>query len=110
VVPWNISSHKIRHSKRDEVLKGSIPTSPIDVEETAETLYEALTLSVDERKIKAATVRQAVERSDLMAWIIWQIHDINGLLDRTFRNVKPIKDVKPMLDEPARVLAVATSA
>ena len=71
-----------------QLAKGSIPTSPIDVEETAEALYKALTLSADERKIKAATVRQAVERSDLIRWIARQIHDINDLLDRTFANVQ----------------------
>ena len=71
-----------------QLAKGSIPTSPIDVEETAEALYEALTLSADERKIKAATVRQAVERSDLTAWIARQIYDINDLLDRTFANTQ----------------------
>jgi trehalose 6-phosphate synthase len=71
-----------------QLAKGSIPTSPIDIEETAEALYEALTLPADERKIKAATVRQAVERSDLTTWIAGQIHDINDLLDRTFANAQ----------------------
>jgi trehalose 6-phosphate synthase len=71
-----------------QLAKGSIPTSPIDVEETAEALYEALTLSADERKIKAATALQAVERSDLTAWIARQIYDINDLLDRTFANAQ----------------------
>ena len=70
-----------------QLTKGLIPTSPIDVEETAEALYKALTLSADERKIKAATVRQAVERSDLTRWIARQLHDINDLLDRTFTNL-----------------------
>jgi len=73
-----------------QLAKGSIPTSPIDVEETAEALYEALMLSADERKIKATTVRQAVERSDLTVWIASQIHDLNDLLDRTFANVQTL--------------------
>jgi trehalose 6-phosphate synthase len=83
-----------------QLAKGSIPTSPIDVEETAEALYEALTLSADERKIKAATVRQAVERNDLTVWIARQIHDINDLLDRTFANTQT-----PM-DQPANNVAI----
>jgi trehalose 6-phosphate synthase len=66
-----------------QLAKGSIPTSPIDVEETAEALYKALTLPADERKIKATTARQAVERSDLTKWMAQQIDDINDLLDRT---------------------------
>jgi trehalose 6-phosphate synthase len=72
----------------DQMAKGSIPTSPIDVEETAEALYKALMLSADERKIKATTVRQAVERNDLTVWIASQIHDLNDLLDRTFANAQ----------------------
>jgi hypothetical protein len=47
-------------------------------------------------------VQQAVERSDLTAWIARQIHDINDLLDRTFANLKP------MIGEPVSELAVAT--
>lgn len=71
-----------------QLAKGSIPTSPVDVEETAEALYDALMLSPDERKIKATTARQAVERSDLTAWITGQIHDINDLLERTLGNAQ----------------------
>jgi trehalose 6-phosphate synthase len=66
-----------------QLAKGSIPTSPVDAEETAEALYKALMLPADERKIKAATARQAVERSDLTKWMAQQIADINDLLDRT---------------------------
>ena len=71
-----------------QLAKGSIPTSPVNVEETAEALYKALTLPADERKIKSATVRHAVERSDLTRWITRQIHDINDLIDRTFANAQ----------------------
>lgn len=71
-----------------QLAKGSIPTSPVDVEETAEALYKALTLPADERKIKATTARQAVEHSDLTKWIAQQIADINELLDRTFAHVE----------------------
>jgi trehalose 6-phosphate synthase len=93
-----------------QLAKGSIPTSPIDVEETEEALYEALMLSADERKIKAEAVRQLVERNDLTQWIAQQVHDLNDLLDRTFRKVKPIKDVGPNTDELAKDLVVATLA
>jgi trehalose 6-phosphate synthase len=62
--------------------KASIPTSPTDVRETAQALYSALTLSSDERRIKAAQARQIVERQDLNKWLLRQISDINELLDR----------------------------
>ncbi len=84
-----------------QLAKGFIPTSPVDVEETAEALYEALTLSADERKSKAATARQAVERHDLRAWIAKQIHEINDLLDRTLVPVQTATPQPP--PEEARV-------
>jgi trehalose 6-phosphate synthase len=62
--------------------KAVIPTSPTDVNETAQALYKALTLPTDERKIKAAQARQIVERQDLNKWLLRQIADINELLDR----------------------------
>jgi trehalose 6-phosphate synthase len=62
--------------------KASIPISPTDVRGTAQALYNALTLSPDERRIKAAQARQIVERQDLNKWLLRQISDINELLDR----------------------------
>jgi trehalose 6-phosphate synthase len=67
-----------------QLAKGSIPTSPTDVSEIADALYKALTLSPDERRMKATLARQAVERSDLNVWMARQIYDINELLERTF--------------------------
>ena len=67
-----------------QLAKGSIPTSPTDVMETAHALYKALTLSPEERRIKALLARQAVERNDLNVWLTRQITDVNELLDRVF--------------------------
>jgi trehalose 6-phosphate synthase len=67
-----------------QLAKGSIPTSPTDVVETAQALYKALTLPPEERSAKAVIARQSVERSDLNVWMARQIYDINELLDRTF--------------------------
>jgi trehalose 6-phosphate synthase len=64
-----------------QLAKGSIPTSPIDVVETAQALYKAITLPSEERRTKAVLARQAVERSDLNMWLTRQIRDINELLD-----------------------------
>ncbi|MEO7018807.1 MAG: trehalose-6-phosphate synthase [Ktedonobacteraceae bacterium] len=61
--------------------KACIPTSPIDVTETAQALYTALTLSDDERRNKSAQARRIVERQDLTLWMDEQINDINHLLD-----------------------------
>ena len=62
--------------------KASIPTSPTDVKETAQALYQALTMPSDDRRVKAALARQIVEHQDLNTWLQRQIGDINGLLDR----------------------------
>ncbi|HEX7734063.1 MAG TPA: trehalose-6-phosphate synthase [Ktedonobacteraceae bacterium] len=62
--------------------KASVPTSPTDVEETAQALYHALTLSEDERRGKATMARLVVERQDLDHWMQRQIVNINELLDR----------------------------
>jgi trehalose 6-phosphate synthase len=70
-----------------QLAKGSIPTSPTDVTETAQALYKALTLSPEERRQKATLVRQAVERSDLTMWMVKQIQDIDNLLERSFTSI-----------------------
>ncbi|GAC1433399.1 MAG: glycosyltransferase family 20 protein [Ktedonobacteraceae bacterium] len=64
-----------------QLAKGSIPTSPTDVNETAQALYKAVTLSKEERHSKWTLARQAVERSDLNMWLTKQISDINTLID-----------------------------
>jgi trehalose 6-phosphate synthase len=65
-----------------QLAKGSIPTSPTDVHETAQALYKALQLPPEEKRAKALLARQAVERSDLHTWLARQIQDLNDLLDR----------------------------
>jgi trehalose 6-phosphate synthase len=57
-----------------------IPISP-DTRETAEALFQALTLSREERHSKAALARQEVEHNDLQTWIAQQVHDINALIE-----------------------------
>lgn len=67
-----------------QLAKGSIPTSPTDIVETAQGLYQGLTLSQEERRQKATLARQAVEKNDLNMWLTRQIQDINELVDRTY--------------------------
>ena len=67
-----------------QLAKGSVPTSPTDVFETSQAIYQALTMPQEERHTKAVIARQAVERSDLTMWMAKQIRDINDLLERTF--------------------------
>lgn len=60
--------------------KASVPTSPIDVGETAEALYKALTLSPEERHSKATLARLSVTNQNLDQWMRRQIADVNELL------------------------------
>ena len=81
-----------------QLAKGSIPTSPTDVNETAQALYKAITLSKEERHAKAILARQAVERSDLNTWLTKQINDINELMDHPV-TAAPISVVAHSNDE-----------
>ena len=65
-----------------QLAKVSIPTSPTDVDETAQALYTALMLPPTERRAKALLARRLVEQHDLNAWLTSQIDDINALLNK----------------------------
>jgi len=58
-----------------------LPISPSDTRETAEALFQALTLVPEERRSKAELARQEVEHNDLQTWITQQVHDINVLIE-----------------------------
>ena len=80
-----------------QLAKGSIPTSPTDVRETANALYKALTLSSEERRTKATIARQSVERNDLNTWLTRQIQDINTLIEDRQENKKPPVSVATLI-------------
>jgi trehalose 6-phosphate synthase len=90
-----------------QLAKGSIPTSPTDVFETAQALHKALTMPAEERRIKAQVARQAVERHDLTIWIAKQIRDINDLLERSFSGSATTKNPNT---EPAKDAVIARLA
>ncbi len=60
--------------------RASVPTSPIDVGETAQALYKALTLTDEERHSKATLARLVVTNQNLDQWMQRQIKHINELL------------------------------
>lgn len=57
----------------------TLPVSPADVEGTAQALYTALTMDPEERKRRAAALRQAVEKEDLTVWLCRQLEDLKAL-------------------------------
>lgn len=79
--------------------KACVPTSPTDVDETAQALYKALTLPLDERRSKSAMARLIVERQDLNTWMNRQIEDINELLDRQTTRL-PMLEMDRLMEQP----------
>ena len=69
------------HELKDEV----IPlVSPSNVEKTVEALEKALTIPPKERKIRATSMRDIVERNDLALWLAHQLHNINYITFKPF--------------------------
>jgi trehalose 6-phosphate synthase len=61
--------------------KAALAISPADMVETADALYQGLTLPPEERHQMATLAREEVEHNDLNAWITYQIQDINSIID-----------------------------
>lgn len=63
----------------------ALVVSPADIEGTAEAIFDALTMPVQERHRRAAALRRAVESADVNLWFKQQLADIVDLrsADRT---------------------------
>ncbi len=53
-----------------------LSVNPFDIDEQAETIYKALTMSPDHRQLLASSLREIVERRDPGVWIDEQLADI----------------------------------
>lgn len=58
---------------------GALPVAPADVEGTARALYQALTMSAEERNQRATAMRESIEAEDITAWLHHQLEDISKL-------------------------------
>ena len=63
----------------EQLKDGAIPISPADIEETANALYRAITMSAQERTTRAATLRSVVEGQDAAGWLRGQVSDLSAL-------------------------------
>jgi trehalose 6-phosphate synthase len=63
-----------------QLAEASIPISTADHLETAEALYKALTLPIEERKRLLQLACEEIERNNLHTWIEQQINDMNDVL------------------------------
>ena len=59
---------------------GALSVSPTDIEGTMQAMYQALTMSAEERERRAATMAEIVDREDITHWIHCQLEDIKGLI------------------------------
>ncbi len=59
---------------------GAISVSPTDIEGTMEALYQAITMSAEDRKARAARMLNSVCREDINHWLYQQMNDISGIL------------------------------
>lgn len=65
----------------EELREGAISVRPDDIDNTAEALFTALTLSDDERRERASLLRRAVLRHDIGRWLQVQLEDLASIED-----------------------------
>jgi len=63
----------------EQLGKWAISVAPTDLEGTARALYEALTMSAEERKRRAQALRASVEQEDITLWLYRQFDDLMTL-------------------------------
>ncbi len=63
-----------------QLAQGALSVSPSDIEGTMQAMYQALTMSAEEREQRATTLAQIIQKEDISHWIQCQLEDINALL------------------------------
>ncbi|MQF67515.1 trehalose-6-phosphate synthase [SAR202 cluster bacterium AD-802-F09_MRT_200m] len=63
-----------------QMASGAISVSPTDIEGTMEALHQAITMSAEDRKERAARMLESVCREDINHWLYQQLHDISDIL------------------------------
>ena len=75
----------------DELSEGAVSVDPLDVEGTAQALASALFMPGEERRARAAHLRQTIERNDLSVWVRSQLEDLRSIaLERSVRSLTSI--------------------
>ena len=63
----------------EQLRVGALPVAPADIEGTTRALYEALTMSAEERKRRADLMVDCITREDITDWLYRQLSDISAL-------------------------------
>ena len=64
----------------EQLGKYALSVVPTDLVGTMEALYQALTMSAEERERQAAALRSSIEEEDIAMWLYRQLVDINALV------------------------------
>ncbi|MEX2598943.1 MAG: trehalose-6-phosphate synthase [Dehalococcoidia bacterium] len=59
---------------------GALAVAPADIEGTARALYQALTMTPQERAERARSIAESIEREDITNWLYRQLTDIASLI------------------------------
>jgi trehalose 6-phosphate synthase len=62
----------------EELSEAALSVNPFDIAEQAEAIYRALTMSTEERKLRADRLREIIDRTDPGSWIDQQLADIEA--------------------------------
>jgi trehalose 6-phosphate synthase len=63
----------------EQLRRGALPVAPADVEGTSRALYQALTMSAEERKERSSELVAGIQREDITNWLSRQLADISAL-------------------------------
>ena len=62
-----------------QLQSGALSVTPSDIEGTMQAMYQALTMSAEERERRATILSQTIEQEDIAHWIYCQLEDIKSL-------------------------------
>ncbi|HCP23504.1 MAG: trehalose-6-phosphate synthase [SAR202 cluster bacterium] len=63
-----------------QLAHSALGVSPTDIEGTMEAMYQAITMSAEERKDRASRLLESVYKEDISNWLLLQMQDISQLL------------------------------
>ncbi|KPJ52094.1 MAG: hypothetical protein AMJ37_03545 [Dehalococcoidia bacterium DG_18] len=64
----------------EQLGESALPVSPTDLEGTMKAIYQALSMSPEERSRRAAVMRKSIEEEDITMWLDRQLEDITALV------------------------------
>ncbi len=64
----------------NEMAGEALAVAPTDVEGTTDALYQAITMSSEERRVRAEALSKKVQEGDIRHWLTRQLEDIGSLL------------------------------